>query len=481
MSRRAERKAAAAQGITAQGASAVTVPKRRNLELFLALVAVAVNLAGYVIVHLNRTGEIPPEWPVVAGGAAAVALVAHLVVRLRLPYADPIILPSALFLNGLGLLLIHRMDLAEHTGGDRMQVIWTLLGIALFLAAIIVVHDHRKLQRYPYVLFIIGMMLLLMPLVPGLGSSQNGADVWVRIGPLSFQPGEIAKIVLSLAFAAYLCAKRDVLALGGRTVLGVTLPRARDLGPIALMWVFAVLILVFQTDLGMSLLFFGLFVVMLYAATERPGWAILGTLMFMAAAVVAWFLFGHVKRRVNAWLTPFDDYDRNYQVIQAQFGIDWGGLLGRGLGLGQPGWTIFARSDMIFSIIGEELGVAGMFAVILIYAMLVARGFKAALGAREPFGKLLATGLTFSFGLQVFLIIGGVTRTLPLTGLTTPFMSQGGTSLVANWIVISLLLIVSHYARRPVVASAPPEIADLSTEHTQTIPAVPVASRGEFA
>lgn len=455
----------------------VVFRKRRNVELFLTLAAVGVVVAGYFLVQLNRTNSLPAQWPYVVGGALAVALLVHLVVRLRLPYADPIIVPTALFLNGLGLLLIHRMDLAEKTGGDVMQCVWTVLGLLLFIAVIVFVRDYRVLQRYPYLLFLVGIGLLIMPLVPGLGSSQNGADVWVRLGPLSFQPGEIAKIVLSLAFAAYLVDKRDVLALGGKKILGVTLPRARDLGPIAVMWVLAILVQVFETDLGMSMLVFGLFVAMLYVATERPGWAILGTLMFMVAAVLAFFLFGHVQRRVNAWLTPFDDYDRNYQIIQAQFGIDWGGLTGRGLGLGQPGWTIFARSDMIFSIIGEELGMAGMVAVILLYGMLVERGLRAALGAREPYGKLLATGLAFSFGLQVFLIIGGVTRALPLTGLTTPFMSQGGTSLVANWIVMGLLVVISHQSRKPVVAAPAPEaaeinVADLSAEQTQLIPIV---------
>jgi cell division protein FtsW (lipid II flippase) len=249
--------------------------------------------------------------------------------------------------------------------------------------------------------------------------------------------------------------KRDVLALAGYRLLGLDLPRARDLGPIAVIWLLSLAILVLQRDLGTSLLFFGLFVMLLYVSTERPGWAVLGTLLFAGGAYFGYLTFSHVKVRVGAWLDPFSDYDAYYQVINAQFGMAWGGLLGTGLGLGRPGLTPLARSDFIAAAIGEELGMTGLMAVIMIYGLIVARGLRAALQCREPFGKLLAAGLSFAFALQVFTILGGVTRLLPLTGLTTPFMSQGGSSLVSNWVVMALLLVISHQVRKPAVTVTP--------------------------
>ena len=255
-----------------------------------------------------------------------------------------------------------------------------------------------------------------------------------------------------------------MLALAGYRVLGIDLPRARDLGPILVIWGGQPGILVLQRDLGTSLLFFGLFVMMLYVSTERPGWAVLGTLLFAGGAYFGYLMFGHVRVRVGAWLDPFSDYDAYFQVINAQFGMAWGGLLGTGLGLGRPGLTPLARSDFIAAAIGEELGMTGLMAVIMVYGLIVARGLRTALQCREPFGKLLAAGLAFAFALQVFTIIGGVTRLLPLTGLTTPFMSQGGSSLVCNWIVVALLLVISHQVRKPVATA---DATDPDAETTQ--------------
>ena len=297
--------------------------------------------------------------------------------------------------------------------------------------------DHRPLRRFTYTIGLAGIVLLLLPLVPGLGTEKFGARIWIEVGRYSFQPAEAAKVLLSIAFAGYLVEKRDVLALAGYRVLGLDLPRARDLGPIGVIWALSLAILVLQRDLGTSLLFFGLFVMMLYVATERPGWVVLGTLLFAGGAYFGYLIFSHVQVRVGAWLDPFADYDAYFQVINAQFGMAWGGLLGTGLGLGRPGLTPLARSDFIAAAIGEELGMTGLMAVIMIYGLIVARGLRTALQCREPFGKLLAAGLSFAFALQVFTIIGGVTRLLPLTGLTTPFMSQGGSSLICNWIVVA--------------------------------------------
>ncbi|GAA2093385.1 FtsW/RodA/SpoVE family cell cycle protein [Microlunatus panaciterrae] len=431
----------------------IVVPrKRRNVELALILFALALTLGAAAMVDLNVTGSISSTFPYLAGVGAGLALVAHIAIRWKLPYADPVILPCVVLLNGLGLAMIHRIDLINDppTSGARQQLIWTALGVVLFVLVAFVIRDHRPLQRFTYTLGLSGIVLLLLPLVPVIGTAKFGAQIWIHVGPYSFQPSEVAKIFLCIAFASYLVEKRDVLALAGWRVLGLDLPRARDLGPILLMWLASLAVLVFQNDLGTSLLFFGLFVMMLYVSTERPGWAVLGTLLFAAGAYLGYLLFAHVKIRVGAWLHPFSNYDLYYQVVNAQFGMAWGGLLGTGLGLGRPGLTPLARSDFIAAALGEELGMTGLMAIVMLYALIVSRGLRTALACREPFGKLLACGLSFAFALQVFTIIGGVTRLLPLTGLTTPFMSQGGSSLVANWTIMALLLLISHHVRKPV-------------------------------
>lgn len=442
--------------------------KRRNIELLMLLFALSFGFAGYLIVELNIYNKAPDNWPVVAALWFGLGLVAHALIRWRLPYADPLILPCVVLLNGLGLAMIHRIDkIPDPVRHDATtQMMWTALGVALFVGVVVVIRDHRPLQGYTYTFFLGGLILLLMPLLPGIGKEIYGSRIWIHIGPYSFQPAELAKVVLSLAFASYLVEKRDVLALAGARILGIDLPRPRDLGPILVMWLASLAVLVFQKDLGTSLLFFGLFVMMLYVATERPSWAILGFVMFSAGAFVAGMLFAHVQTRVEAWLDPFSDYDKYAQVANAQFGMAWGGLLGTGWGLGRPGLTTFAKSDFIAAAIGEELGAAGLMAVIMIYAIIVARGLRTALAAKEPFGKLLAAGFSFVFALQVFAIIGGVTRLLPLTGLTTPFMSQGGSSLVANWAIAALLLVISHQVRKPVAQTGP---ATPDVEATQVI------------
>ena len=446
--------------------------KRRGVEAFMLAFAITLGMGGYLLTHLNRDAALPPEWPWALAALLAIGVALHAVIRWRLPYADPLILPLVMLLNGIGLAMIHRLDLGTSPPmhSAELQLMWTAIAAVACCLVIAFLRDYRVLQRYTYTMFLAGMALLMLPLVPGLGTEKNGARIWIHLGPYSFQPAELAKLVLSIAFASYLVEKRDVLALAGGRFLGIELPRPRDLGPILLMWLASLAVLVFQKDLGTSLLFFGLFVMMLYVATEKPSWAILGLLLFVTGAYLGYLFFSHVQVRVSSWLNPFSNYDQNYQVIQGQFGIAWGGALGTGWGLGRPNLTPLAKTDFIAAAIGEELGVAGLTAVMLIYGLIVARGLRASLVARDPFGKLLAAGLSFVFAIQVFAILGGVTRLLPLTGLTTPFMSQGGSSLVANWVMVGLLLVITHQVRSP-VAEVPAEPEQwLAAEATQIVP-----------
>jgi cell division protein FtsW (lipid II flippase) len=446
--------------------------RRRGVEAFMLLFAIALGLGGYVLIHLNRDAELPAQWPWAVAALTGIGLVLHLVIRWRLPYADPLILPLVMLLNGLGLAMIHRLDLGTDPvmHSAELQLMWLMIAAGICCLLIIFLRDYRILHRYTYTMFLAGMVLLMLPLVPGLGLEKNGARIWIHLGNYSFQPAELAKLVLSIAFASYLVDKREVLALAGGRILGIDLPRPRDLGPILVMWLVSLAVLIFQKDLGTSLLFFGLFVMMLYVATEKPSWPILGTLLFVLGAYLGYLFFGHVQVRVSSWLDPFSNYDQNYQVINAQFGIAFGGAFGTGWGLGRPNLTPLAKTDFIAAAIGEELGVAGLLAIMLLYGLIVARGLRASLVARDPFGKLLAAGLAFVFAIQVFAILGGVTRLLPLTGLTTPFMSQGGSSLIANWVTVGLLLIVTHQVRRPVAEQAVEPQQWLESEPTQMIP-----------
>lgn len=429
--------------------------RRRGAELFLLVLGLFVGIGAYAAVGLGVEGTVPPDILGYGGWLAVLTVAAHVVVRVTAPYADPVLLPVVSALNGLGLAMIYRLDLARLADNaeagtlSRTQLVWMTLGVVLFASVLVLVRDHRRLQAFTYTSGLAALLLLLMPLLPVLGREIRGARIWINLGPLSFQPGEVAKVLLVVFFAGYLVLHRDALALAGRRLLGIDLPRGRDLGPILVMWMVSLGVLVFQRDLGSSLLFFGLFLVMLYVATERPGWLVVGGLLFSAGAYVGFLLFGHVQSRVHAWLDPFDPDANSYQIVEGMFGMAWGGLVGRGLGQGNPSQIPIAESDFIFAAIGEELGLTGTMAIILLYGLIVERGLRTALVCRDGFGKLIATGLAVVFALQVFVVIGGVTKLIPLTGLTTPFLSYGGSSLVANWAIVALLLRISDQARRP--------------------------------
>ncbi|MFT3859813.1 MAG: FtsW/RodA/SpoVE family cell cycle protein [Micropruina sp.] len=451
----------------------VVFRKRRGVELVMLILAMGLAVGAFVLTALNLHGDLPDHWWWGASAYLGIGLLAHLVIRWRIPYADPLLFPLVYLLNGLGIAMIYRLDQGTRPvmHSAELQLTWLAISMAVFAVVLFVLRDHAVLQRFPYLTFLVGLLILMMPLLPVIGYENHGAQIWIKIGSYSFQPAELAKIVLAVAFASYLVEKKDVLALAGARVAGIDLPRPRDLGPITIMWLASLAVLIYQKDLGTSLLFFGLFVMMLYVATERPSWPILGTVLFVGGAFLGWRYYGHVQTRVSAWLDPFAQWDQNYQIIQGQFGMAWGGLFGTGWGLGRPNLTPLAKNDFIAAALGEELGVAGLMAIIVLYGVIVMRGLRTALTARDPFSKLLAAGLSFVFALQVFAIIGGVTRLLPLTGLTTPFVSQGGSSLVANYAMLALLMVVTHRVRMPQAQAAEP-LQSLAHDTTQVL-AVP--------
>ncbi len=454
---------------------------RRNVELVLLVVAVAICAGGYGIVGAAVDGAFPAGLWSYGAGFAVAALIVHVTLRLRAPYADPVLLPIALTINGIGLAMLYRIDLARMDNENvnplaGRQLAWTFIGVALCVAVLWLLRDHRLLRRYTFTAMVAGLVLLALPMLPLIGTEINGARIWISLGPIGFQPGELAKIVLTVFFAGYLVTQRDNLSLAGRKVLGLQLPRGRDLGPILIAWLASVGVLVVERDLGTSLLFFGLFVAMLYVATERVSWIVIGLSLFVVGAVIAWRLFDHVQGRVAAWLDPFSPevYDRefggSYQLVQGLFGMANGGLAGTGLGRGMPTLVPYSESDFIYAALGEELGMAGLFALLCLYMVLVQRGLRTAIGVRDGFGKLLAAGLAFTIALQCFVVAGGVTRVIPLTGLTMPLLAYGGSSLVGSWIIVGLLLRISDSARRPApaVAPAPPDAGA-----TQVVSAVP--------
>ncbi|MEV5573435.1 FtsW/RodA/SpoVE family cell cycle protein [Spirillospora sp. NPDC052269] len=527
------------------------IPYQRRNAASLALLAFAMvlTLAAFAEVGLARDGMIPGGLFGYGGGLVVLALIAYAAQLRFAPFADPLLLPIAVALNGIGLAMIYRLDL--DTSHDRKvalqagkkvipdaanapgQLIWTFVGIALFVAAIAIMRDVSKpdaklsftpktAQRYTYLIGLGAIILLLLPIVPGIGAEINGARVWINVGGFSVQPGEFAKLMLVAFFAGYLVNKRQAMSLIGKKLGPVSLPRARDLGPVMVIWFLCLGVLFMQKDLGTALLYFGLFVSMLYIATQRVSWVMIGVGLLAVAVFVITLLpfMAHVNQRIDIWQNPrpyFDggclmkngkvvpvnpntdifkqakitleakavqqeaagqkatamqtrlvgpgwwactkmggDYSDSAQLMKGMFALGQGGVLGTGLGQGKPWLTPLSFSDFIFDSVGEELGLTGLMTLLLMYALIVQRGMKTAVAARDPYLKLFAGGVSFVLALQVFVIVGGVTKLIPLTGLTTPFLSQGGSSLMANWILIAILVRMSHDARKP----APQAIQD---------------------
>ena len=433
-----------------------TPAKLRNLELVLLVFAFAIVGASIALVELGALGSVQGPVLSLGAGLGVIILIIHVALRFVAPQADPFILPVITLLNGLGIAEIYRLDIGKnHAGWEAAgvrQIAWTAMAMLLALAVLLLIRNHRVLQRYRYIAMFVGIVLLLLPMLPGIGQTINGARLWIRFGSFNFQPGELAKIALAIFFAGYLVTARDSLSLVGRKFLGMRFPRVRDLGPILVIWLAAMAVLVFQHDLGMALLFFGLFLVMIYVATGRLSWVILGLGLFVGGALLASRVLGYVGGRFNSWLDAFNPkvYDAvggSYQLVQGIFGLAHGGLIGTGWGRGSPGIVPLAESDYIIASLGEELGLAGIFAILALYLLFVSRGFRIAFAGQDDFGRLLGVGFSFAIALQVFIVLGGVTRVIPLTGLTTPFLAAGGSSLVANWIIAALLLRLSDSVR----------------------------------
>ncbi|HEY1842970.1 MAG TPA: FtsW/RodA/SpoVE family cell cycle protein [Mycobacterium sp.] len=466
--------------MTTQPQAPVTVtpslPNRRNAELLLLCFATVITTAAFAIVQANQERGV--GWQVLdyAVGFLAVFAVAHLAIRRYAPYADPLLLPIVALLNGLGLVMIHRLDLDERLveGSGRTvtnpQILWTLVSVGAFAFVVIWLKDHRQLARSGYVCGLTGLVILAIPaLLPKSLSEQNGAKIWIRLPGFSIQPAEFSKILLLIFFSAVLVAKRGLFTSAGKHVLGMDLPRPRDLAPLLAAWVASIAVMVFEKDLGTSLLLYASFLVVVYLATQRFSWVVLGLALFALGSVAAYFLFGHVRVRVQTWLDPFADPDNTgYQIVQSLFSFATGGVFGTGLGNGQPDTVPAAATDFITAAFGEELGLVGLAGLLMLYTIVIVRGMRTAIAVRDSFGKLLAAGLASTLVIQLFIVVGGVTNLIPLTGLTTPWLSYGGSSLLANYVLLAILVRISHAARRP-FRTAPRNPSPIAGANTEVI------------
>ncbi|MBL7494893.1 FtsW/RodA/SpoVE family cell cycle protein [Frankia sp. CNm7] len=438
------------------------IPPYRRRELVLLVFAGLLATGALAALMLAHDGKLTFQIATYGLGFFALWGVAHLAVRWFAPAADPLLLPLTAALNGIGLVMIYRIDLARSdaqrkagedvtVGAAQTQLVWTLLAIIVFVLVLAVMRDHTTLTRYTYTAGLAGIVLLLLPVVPGIGATINGARLWLRVGPFSFQPSEVSKILLAIFFAGYLGRMRDVISVASPTVLGLKLPRPRDLGPVVVAWAASLGVLIVEKDLGSSLLLFAMFLVILYTATEQVSWVLVGLGLFCGGAMLAYQLFDHVQVRVDGWLHAFQGTNptsTSYQLVQGLYGFAAGGVLGTGIGQGNPTKVPFSNTDFIMASLGEELGLTGVMAILVMYMLIVMRGLRAAVAARDPFGKLLATGLSATIAFQVFVQVGGVMRLIPLTGLTLPFMSYGGSSIVANAAIIAILLRISDTTTR---------------------------------
>ncbi|MDQ3931964.1 MAG: FtsW/RodA/SpoVE family cell cycle protein [Actinomycetota bacterium] len=440
--------------MSANGSALVGNARARATERQLLALALVVVVAAYTLVGLAEAAVVPTSTFTYAAILLALAVIAHLSVRRFARLADPVLLPAAFLLNGLGLALIRRLDFANGTELALAQTTWTIVGIGAFALTLIAVPDHRRLTRYRYSAGLAAIILLLLPLLPIVGYEVNNARLWVNLGLVSFQPGEFAKLAMVIFLAGYLEEKRTLLSVATTRFGPFLIPSARHLAPVVVAALGGIGVLVFQKDLGSSLLFFGVFIVMLYISTGRAAYPAIGILAFLAGAWFAYLLFSHVRVRFNIWLDPWSDlHGSGWQIAQSLFALGTGGVTGTGLGLGHPEIPE-AATDAIFAVLGEELGLLGTTAVLTSFLLVVTRGYKAAMTSRDEVGTLLAGGLASILALQVFVIVGGITRLVPLTGVTLPFVSYGGSSLVGNYLLLALLVRVSDAARQTLQVSS---------------------------
>lgn len=463
------------------GDDARQLRRTRRTELLLLILATVVTATSLTIVEWAQRQHL--TWDLAKYILAFIVLFAgaHIGVRRFAPYADPIILPVVALLNGLGLVIIHRLDLGDNNGESgqifhsteaNSQVLWTLLGVGVLLGVLALLRDHRILATYAYTIGLGGLVFLALPaLLPASISEVNGSKNWIKTPLFNIQPNEVSKILLIIFTAAFLVSKRDLFTSAGKRVLGLDLPRPRDLAPLLLVWVVAIAVLGLENDLGTPLLIFFTVLMMVYIATERIGWVVVGLALAVVGALVAYQLFDHLQVRVAVWQDPFADFNgKGFQPAQALFSLATGGLFGTGLGSGRPGIVPFASTDFVTAAIGEELGLVGLTAVLLLFLVLIFRGFRAGLSVRDSFGKLLAAGLAATMAIQLFVVVGGVTKLIPLTGLTTPFISYGGSSLLTNYALVAILLRISNSAREPRIARKPGQLVqDRPTEVVKRI------------
>jgi cell division protein FtsW (lipid II flippase) len=424
-------------------AVAVEPRPRQGAAAALTILAFVLSVGAYVLVGLGKRGRVPLTLLLYGSVFAVGFLVAHVVVRRFAPRADPALFPTAGVLTGLGFAMIFRLS----GGLAAEQITWIAVGLVLFILTLIAIPDHRRLDAYTYTIGLVGLLLLLLPIVPGIGRTINGARLWVSLGPFTFQPSELGKVLIVVFLASYLDAKRELLSIGTSGVGPLRIPPLKHLAPLIVAWATSLAVLFLEKDLGASLLYFAIFVVMLWVATGRAAYLAIGFLLFAAGAAMGYVAFAHVQLRVDIWLHALDParvHDFGYgQLAQAQFGMATGGLVGAGLGRGSPELIPYASTDFIFAAIGEELGLFGTVAILLLFVTLVGKGLRAALRSSDAFGTLLATGLSAILAIQAFVIVGGVTRVIPLTGVTLPFVSYGGSSLVSNFVLLALLVRVS--------------------------------------
>ena len=425
----------------------------RSRELLLLLFATGLLALMLFGLETSQGRTLSTEMLYIIGGFMGVYAIAHVAIAFLAPHADQVMLPVVALLNAVGLVVIYRLDLAERPGYGPLaerQMLWSLVGVGLMVLTLIVIRDHKSLSRYSYLLGLVGLILLALPLVWPQPPGYEEARIWLWLGPFSIQPGEFSKILLLIFFAQLLAQKRALFTVAGRRFLGMTFPRLRDLAPILMVWAIAILIMGISNDFGPALLLFATVLGMVYFATGRASWLFIGVGLVAVGGYAVYQVSSKIQERVSNFIDPFADFDGiGNQPANALIGLSWGGITGTGLGYGHPELVPVAHSDYILAAIGEELGFVGIAAVLCLFAVFITRGFRTAMQARDSYGKLLASGLALTIVIQIFVVAGGVSAMLPMTGLTTPFMSAGGSSVMANYILLGLLLRISNSANRP--------------------------------